>query len=48
MKHEVTVTLTGGKQITFETGKLAKQAHGATVVRMGDNVVRPARVVVAG
>jgi len=39
MKHEVTVGLSGGKQISFETGKLAKQGHGATVVRMGDNVV---------
>src|SRR5208283_283877 len=36
---EVTVDLAGGKQITFETGKLAKQAHGAAVVRQGDNVV---------
>jgi polyribonucleotide nucleotidyltransferase len=35
----VTVDLAGGKQITFETGKLAKQAHGAAVVRQGDNVV---------
>jgi len=39
MKHEVTVELSGGKRISFETGKLAKQAHGATVVRQGDNVV---------
>jgi polyribonucleotide nucleotidyltransferase len=39
MKHEVTAELSGGKRISFETGKLAKQAHGATVVRMGDNVV---------
>ena len=42
MKPEVstvTVDLAGGKQLTFETGKLAKQAHGAAVVRMGDNVV---------
>ena len=39
MKHELTVELSGGKRISFETGKLAKQAHGATVVRMGDNVV---------
>jgi polyribonucleotide nucleotidyltransferase len=42
MKPEVsavTVDLAGGKQITFETGKLAKQAHGAAVVRQGDNVV---------
>jgi polyribonucleotide nucleotidyltransferase len=39
MKQEVTVDLTGGKRISFETGKLAKQAHGSVVVRMGDNVV---------
>src|SRR5882672_11008331 len=35
----VTVDLVGGKQISFETGKLAKQAGGAAVVRLGDNVV---------
>ena len=35
----VTVDLAGGKQLSFETGKLAKQAHGSAVVRMGDNVV---------
>src|ERR1700756_3677033 len=35
----VTVNLAGGKQISFETGKLAKQAHGAAVVRLGENVV---------
>src|SRR5277367_4186151 len=42
MKPEVssvTVDLSGGKQISFETGKLAKQAHGSAVVRQGDNVV---------
>src|SRR5262245_62898781 len=39
MKHEVTVELSGGKRISFETGNLAKQAHGAAVVRIGDNVV---------
>src|SRR6266705_394605 len=39
MTHEVTVDLAGGKRISFETGKLAKQAHGAVVVRMGENVV---------
>ena len=42
MKPEVssvTVDLAGGKQISFETGKLAKQAHGSAVVRQGDNVV---------
>src|SRR5260370_39874328 len=36
---EVEVSLVGGKKITFETGKLAKQAHGSAVVRLGDNVV---------
>src|SRR5438105_12275851 len=35
----VAIELSGGKQITFETGKLAKQAHGSTVVRQGDNVI---------
>src|SRR5215475_8727237 len=39
MKQEVSVELAGGKKLTFETGKLAKQAHGSAVVRMGDNVV---------
>src|ERR1700733_8240473 len=38
-KHEITVELAGGKSIHFETGKLAKQAHGSCIVRMGDNVV---------
>jgi len=36
---EISVELTGGKNLNFETGKLAKQAHGASVVRIGDNVV---------
>ncbi len=35
----VTVSLAGGKTISFETGKLAKQAHGSAVVRIGENVV---------
>jgi polyribonucleotide nucleotidyltransferase len=35
----VTVHLAGGKEISFETGKLAKQAGGASVVRLGENVV---------
>ncbi len=39
MKQEVRVELSGGKTISFETGNLAKQAHGAAVVRSGDNVV---------
>jgi polyribonucleotide nucleotidyltransferase len=37
--QQVTVELAGGKQLSFETGKLAKQAHGSAVVRMGDNVI---------
>src|SRR5512147_2224869 len=39
MKQEASVTLADGKVISFETGKLAKQAHGSTVVRLGDNVI---------
>jgi len=39
MKQEVSVELSGGKKLSFETGKLAKQAHGSAVVRIGDNVV---------
>src|SRR6516225_2545833 len=39
MKQEVFVELAGGKRISFETGNLAKQAHGAAVVRTGDNVI---------
>src|SRR5437016_6519864 len=39
MKHEISVELAGGKRISFETGNLAKQAHGSVVVRIGDNVV---------
>src|SRR5205823_13646502 len=35
----VTVSLSGGKTICFETGKLAAQAHGWAVVRIGENVV---------
>src|SRR6267142_5726336 len=36
---EISVELTGGKTLSFETGKLAKQAHGSVVVRLGDNVL---------
>ncbi len=31
-----TITLSDGREITIETGKLAKQADGSVVVRMGD------------
>src|ERR1700753_1273265 len=39
MKQTVTVELAGGKRLTLETGRLAKQASGAVVVSEGDNVV---------
>src|ERR1035438_718013 len=39
MKHEVTVELAGGKQIKFETGRIAKQASGAAFTTSGDNAV---------
>src|SRR2546423_58665 len=35
---DVSATI-GGREITFETGKLAKQADGAVVVRSGDTMV---------
>jgi polyribonucleotide nucleotidyltransferase len=38
MHHSVTVDL-GDRQITLESGKLAKQANGSVVVRCGDTVV---------
>ncbi|HZQ93114.1 MAG TPA: polyribonucleotide nucleotidyltransferase [Terriglobales bacterium] len=37
--HQLTVELSGGKSISFETGKLAKQAGGSAVVRIADSVV---------
>ena len=39
MKQDVTVELTGGKQIKFETGRMAKQASGAALTSSGDNVI---------
>src|SRR6201990_1832663 len=38
MHHTVEVDL-GGRKITLETGRMAKQANGAVVVRSGDAVV---------
>jgi polyribonucleotide nucleotidyltransferase len=38
MLHTVEVDL-GGRTLTIETGKMAKQANGAVVVRSGDSVV---------
>src|SRR5258708_24488143 len=39
MLHSVEVDLGDGRIITIETGKMAKQASGAVVVRSGDSVV---------
>lgn len=33
------IKLNDGREITIETGKLAKQADGAVVVRMGDTML---------
>src|SRR6516162_5978584 len=38
MSHKVEVNLSG-RTLTLETGKIAKQANGAVVVRSGDSVV---------
>ena len=38
MKHTVEIDL-GGRTLSLETGKVARQADGAVVVRMGDTVV---------
>jgi polyribonucleotide nucleotidyltransferase len=39
MKQDVIVELAGGKQIKFETGRIAKQASGAAFTTSGDNAV---------
>src|SRR5690348_939526 len=39
MKQDVTVELAGGKQLHFETGRMAKQASGAALVSTGETVV---------
>src|SRR6201997_1520855 len=39
MKQETSITLSGGKTISFETGHWAKQAHGSAVVRIGETVI---------
>src|SRR5437762_2502399 len=39
MKQDATVELTGGKSLNFETGRVARQAPGAALVKMGDVVV---------
>jgi len=36
--HQVSVEI-GGRALTLETGKIAKQANGAIVARYGDTVI---------
>ena len=38
-RHATVPVEVGGREITFETGKLAKQADGAVVVRSGDTMI---------
>ncbi|MGM0634942.1 MAG: polyribonucleotide nucleotidyltransferase [Bacteroidota bacterium] len=37
--YKEVITLDDGREITLETGKLAKQAHGSVVVSMGDTML---------
>ena len=47
MNIGITKSITiGGKEISIETGKLAKQADGSVVLRMGDTMILA--TVVAG
>jgi polyribonucleotide nucleotidyltransferase len=36
---EQTITLDDGRQITIETGRLARQANGSAVVKMGNTML---------
>jgi len=38
MEKSISVTV-GGRELTIETGKIAKQANGSVLVRCGDTVV---------
>jgi len=38
-KHESITISVGGKNIIFETGKIARQAHGSVVVRSGETIL---------
>ena len=38
MSHQVSVEI-GGRTLTFETGKIARQAHGSVVAKYGDTVL---------
>ncbi len=48
MKQDVIVDLAGGKQIKFETGRMAKQASGAALTSSGDNVILATAVASPG
>lgn len=37
--HNQTIDLGNGREITLETGKLAKQADGSVVLRSGDTML---------
>jgi polyribonucleotide nucleotidyltransferase len=39
MLHSVEVDLGGGRTVSLETGKMAKQANGSVIVRSGESVV---------
>jgi len=39
MLHSVEVDLGGGRTVTLESGKMAKQANGSVIVRSGESVV---------
>jgi polyribonucleotide nucleotidyltransferase len=38
-EKETTSVEVGGQQLTFETGKMARQANGAVCLKVGDNVI---------
>src|SRR5215211_7444234 len=46
MPHKVTAAVSG-KEITIETGKLAKQADGAVTIQLGETIVLVAAVAAA-
>lgn len=39
MKHDKMTVIVGGCEITFETGKIGRQANGSVMVRCGDTIV---------
>jgi polyribonucleotide nucleotidyltransferase len=39
MQRDIISVQIGGREITFETGKIARQAAGAVIVRCGDTII---------